>query len=113
MTLQREYHISAPRLDSPIADAELSFDQQFSKDNNEPEYIVEKILKEKMVKGKPMYYVKWVGYAKPDWQPKDIFVDTDGTQTDAFNEYMASRKDRTSQPNTAQTRKHKKDKPWR
>jgi predicted aspartyl protease len=40
------------------------------------EYEVERILKEKTVRGHRKLLVKWTGYARPTWEPADAFLDT-------------------------------------
>ena len=45
--------------------------------NDEDEYQVEEILAHKLfVRGQPKLHVKWVGYAKPTWEPLSAFLDT-------------------------------------
>jgi transposase InsO family protein/predicted aspartyl protease len=40
------------------------------------EYEVEGIQKEKVVRGKKKYLVKWTGYAQPTWEPEDALKDS-------------------------------------
>jgi hypothetical protein len=44
--------------------------------NDESMYDVEKILKERIKKGKKQFYVKWIGYQRPDWNDASNFEDT-------------------------------------
>ncbi|OJD09363.1 hypothetical protein ACJ73_10378 [Blastomyces percursus] len=40
------------------------------------EYEIEKILAERTFKGTPELRVKWVGYARPTWEPRSAFENT-------------------------------------
>jgi len=42
-------------------------------------YEVEKIIKKKIVNGKPLYLTKWVGYTNDhnSWEPKESFCNSD------------------------------------
>ena len=42
-------------------------------EQEEEEYVVEKIIKKRIKNGKTEYYLKWVGYSDDDntWEPKE------------------------------------------
>lgn len=65
-------------------------------DDEEPEYIVENIIKDKISGGVKMYLTKFMGYPKPEWQAADGFADSDGTLNEKLVEYNARKKRKTS-----------------
>ena len=52
--------------------------------NNEPEYEIEEILRDRVKDGKKEYQVKWRGYRRPTWEPEDAVEDTT-----ALEDYLA------------------------
>ena len=47
------------------------YESELQKTKNKDVFLVEEILKKKKTGGRTMYLVKWVGYEKPTWEPKE------------------------------------------
>ena len=58
--------------------------------DGDEEQVVEKILKSRTHRGRRQYLTRWLGKpsCEDSWEFADIFVDNDGTTTEAFADYM-------------------------
>jgi len=91
---QSESHLEVRRAPSSSPPNSGDFLNEFEEPQEE-EYIVEKILDDRVRARKKEYRVKWLGYSQTDWQPAENLVDQNGTVNDKLLAYLSTAKKRT------------------
>jgi transposase InsO family protein len=75
-------------LPSPVAVQRLKL---VSRADLQDEYIVERILDERQLPGRPReFLVSWTGYDDQTWEPESSFISSDGTRTKQLIDYLDS-----------------------
>jgi len=72
-------------------------------DADEPEYLVESIVKERVQRGKRQFLVSWVGFEEQTWEPLEHVNDTA-----AFEKWMAMAADDSEEEEEERRRKKKR-----
>ena len=80
-------------LPSPVAVQRMKL---VSQADTHEEYVVNKILKERHLPGRPTeYLVSWLGYDDQTWEPESSFLSAGGVQTQQLLDYLNQRKKAT------------------
>ena len=53
-------------------------------------YIVEKVISQRLRRGKRHFLVKWQGYVEPTWEPEEFLLDEDGNAIVPLKEFLES-----------------------